>query len=126
MLKFDKSKTQELKDFLYNSYIHDAGLEIIRYECGENRLKVETFNPIFNVKINLTFHDVRTVFAIRGNDSGSSETIVSLTAEEDFSYLHNCFPKHCKSIQDSIYLLFQTFSGDEFHIVSREVFIEVY
>ena len=38
------------------------------------------------------------------------------------TYCANC--DEC--IEDSIYLLFQMFSGDEFHIVSKEVFVEIF
>ena len=125
MLRFDKCHIKELNEFLYYSYIHDANIESIRYEQSENRLRVKTFNPIFNVKMELTFHDVGIVFAISGNEIGSRETIISLTAEENFSYLQKYIPKHSKNLKDSLYLLFQMFSGDELHIVSREVVAEI-
>lgn len=125
MPRFDKSKTRELNEFLYNSCIHDAKLESVKYERGESSLKVEAFNPIFNVKIDVTFCDVGIALAIRGTDLGSRETIISLTAEEDFSYLQNYIQKYSESIEDSLYLLFQMFSGDELHIVSREVIVEI-
>ncbi len=125
MPRFDKSKITELNEFLYNSYIHDAKIETIRYERGKDNIKIEAFNPIFNVKIDLTFRDIEITLAIRGNELGSHETIISLTAEEDFSYLKNYIQKYSEIIEDSLYLLFQMFSGDELHIVSREVIIEI-
>ena len=97
MPRFDKSKIEELKEYLYNSSIHDAILENLRYEQGEESLKIETFNPNFNVKINFTFYDVRVALATRGNDFGSRETIISLTVE-DFSYLLNYIQKFSESI----------------------------
>lgn len=124
MPRFDKSKIEELKEYLYNSSIHDAILENLRYEQGEESLKIETFNPNFNVKINFTFYDVRVALATRGNDFGSRETIISLTVE-DFSYLLNYIQKFSESMESSLYLLFQMLSGDELHIVSREVIVEV-
>ena len=65
------------------------------------------------------------MFAIKGDWSENRETIISLTAEEDFSYLQNYNIKHSEYMEDSLYLLFQMFSGDELHIVSKEVIIEV-
>ena len=87
MPRFDKHNAEELKVFLYNSYVHDAKLENIGYECGEDILKIELFNPIFDVKIDLTFYNVGLVLAIKGTEYGSHETLISLTMEEDFSYL---------------------------------------
>ncbi len=125
MTIFDKNKIKEIQDFLYNSCVHDAKLENVEYKCGEDTIKIELFNPIFNVKINLTFHNIRVALMIKGKENGSRETIISLTAEEDFSYLQNYLPNHSEAIEDSLYLLFQMFSGDELHIVSREVSVEI-
>ena len=125
MPQFDRFHIKELKDFVYYSYIHDAKLESVTYEWSENTLNIKTFNPIFSVKMDLTFYDVGIVFATRGNGIGSRETIISLTAEEDCSYLQNCIPWNSKSPKDSLCLLFQMFSGDELHVVFEKVFIEI-
>lgn len=125
MSRFNKNKAKELRQFLYNSCIHDAKLESIRYKYGADCLEIKAFNPIFNVKINLTFCDVEIVLAIRNSDSGNRETIISLTVEDDLSYLQNYIQKYSGSMEDSLYLLFQMFSGDELHIVSKEVIIEI-
>lgn len=125
MPRFDKNKIKEIKDCLYNSCVHDAKLENVEYKCGEDTIKIELFNPIFHVKVNLTFHNIGIALAIKGHEYGSRETILSLTVEEDFSYLQNYLPNHSDGLEDSLYLLFQMFSGDELHIVSREVSVEI-
>ena len=124
MPRFDRNNIKELKEFLQNSYDHDAKLENIRYDCGEDSIKIELFNPIFNVKIALIFRNIGVVLAIKGGKYGNRETIISLTIEEDFSYLQTYLPKHSECIEGSLYLLLQMFSGDELHIVSKEVIIE--
>lgn len=127
MPRFDKSRIEELHKFLYNSYTHDARLENIRYECAEDIIRIEAYNPIFDVKTDFTFCGIEMVYATKGNYiyKGSRETIISLTAEDDFSYLKNYIKNYDeKSIEDSIYLLFGMLSGGELHIVSREVIIE--
>lgn len=125
MPRFNKNNIKELKELLYNTYVHDAKLENVGYECGKDSIKVGLFHSFFNVKIDLTFHNIDIVFAVKGNWSGSRETILSLTVEEDFSYLQNYIPKHSEGFEDSLYLLFQMFSGDELHIVSKEVTVEI-
>ena len=125
MPRFDKNNTEELKEFLYNSCVHDAKLENVGYECGEDSIKIELFHSFFNVKIDMFFHNIEIALAIKGNEHGSRETILSLTVEEDFSYLQNYTPNHCEGVEDSLYLLFQMFSGDEWHIVSKEVIVEI-
>ena len=125
MLRYNKNNIKELKEYLYNSYVHDAKLKNIKYDCSEDNIKIELFNPIFDVKIALTFLNIGITLTIKGEWSENRETIVSLTAEEDFSYLQNYLLKHNKCMEDSLYLLFQMFSGDELHIVSKEVIIEI-
>lgn len=126
MARYDKNNTKELKDILFNSSIHDAKLESIIYEYdGENSLKIKAFNPIFKVQIYLTFRDIGISFAIKGNSPGNNATILSLTVEEDFSYLQNYIQTYSEGIENCVYLLFQMFSGGELHIVSREVIVEI-
>ena len=125
MPKFNKGNINELKEFLYNSYSHDAKLKIAKYDCGQDSLKIELYNPIFNVKMYFYFHNIEIVFTVKGEWFGNRETINSITVEEDFSYLHNYLLKRKDYMEESLYLLFQMFSGDELHIVSKEVVIEI-
>lgn len=126
MQKFDKRKIKKVKDLLYNSYVHDAKLEKVEHKYGEDTIDIEVFNPIFNVKIHFVFYNIGIVLAIPGKTQyGSRETIISLTVEEDFSYLQSYLPNYSAGVADSLYLLFQMFSGDELHIVSKEVSIEI-
>ena len=96
MPRYNKSNTKELKEFLHNSCVHDA--------------------KFLNIGILLT---------IKGDWPGNRETIISLTSEEDFSCMQKYFLKSENHMEDYIYLLFQMFSGDEVHILSKEVIIEV-
>ena len=125
MPRYNKKNTKELEEFLYNSYVHDAKLENVKYNCRENSIKNELFTSISEVKIDLTFLKLGIALTIKGDWSGNRETILSLTVEEDFSYLQNYLLKHREYMEDSLYLLFQMFSGDELHIVSKEVIIEI-
>ena len=124
MMKFDRDHVIELKDFLYNSCVHDAKIENVGYQCGKNEIQIELFNPIFNVKMTMVFQNVEIVLAVKGKSYGDSQTIISLTVEEDFSYLKTYLQKYSEDVEFSLYLLFQMFSGNELHIVSKEVFVE--
>lgn len=124
MMKFDRNSITKLKEFLYNSCVHDAKMKSIEYQCGENGIKIELFNPIFNSKMTIIFQNVEIVLAVKGKSYGDSKTIISLTVEEDFSYLKTYLQKYSEGIESSLYLLFQMFSGDELHIVSKEVVVE--
>ena len=125
MSKYTKNNVEELKAFLHDSYVHDANLGNVEYSCKEDKIKIELFNPIFDVKIDLTFLNIGIALSIKGDWSGNRATIISLTVEEDFSYLQNYLLKSSEYTEDSLYLLFQMFSGDELHIVSREVIVEI-
>ena len=126
MPRYNKKNTKELEAFLYNSYVHDAKLENVKYNYREDSIEIELFNPISGVKIDLTFLNIGIALTIKGDWSGNRETIISLTVEKDFSYLQNYLFKHSEYMEDSLYLLFQMFSGDELHIVSKEVIIEIF
>ena len=125
MPRFDKNNTKQLKEYLYNSCVHDAKFENVGYKCEEDSIIIELFHSFFNVKIELLFHNIEIALAIKGKENGSRETILSLTVEDDFSYLQNYIPIHWEGVEDSLYLLFQMFSGDELHIVSKEVIVEI-
>lgn len=125
MPKFNKNSSRELKDYLYNNCFHDAKLQNIEYKSTKDTLKIELLNPFFNKKLVLTFHDIEIFLAMKGNWHGSSEEVSSLTLEEDFSYLKTYMLNQSECINSDLYLLFQMFSGDEWHIVSKEVIIEI-
>ena len=123
MPKFDRFKINDLTEYLYNSYVHDANIEITTYDRKKQIFTIELFNPIFNSRISLTFEEVKAILSISGNEPGNRETIISLTAEKDYSYLEKCVNICGDFLSDSVYLLFQMFSGDELHIVSKNVII---
>lgn len=124
MKKFQKKNIRELKEFVYNSYIHDAEVSSVRYKWHEDQLKIETVNPIFHVSTDFTFCGIELMFAVKCEEYSGHDTIISLSVEEDFSYLQNHIPKYAGDAAEALYLLFQTLSGDELHIVAKEVVIE--
>ena len=124
MLKFNKSSIKELKGYLYQSNIHDAQLKSSQYDIEQKKLCIEVVNPIYDVSIDLIFSDVSVLFFISGKEQGDCKTILSLSAEEDCSYIRD-FPQACEDkLDESLYLLFQMFSGDELHVVCNELFID--
>lgn len=124
MLQFNSLQTKELKNFIHKSNIHDAKVKDIRYDRQNKRLVIETINLTQNTGFKFTFVEPRLILSISGNWQGSYETILSLTVEEDSSYLENNVLIYDNKLNESLYLLFQMFSGDELHIVSAEVLID--
>lgn len=125
MPKYTKSNIEELKAFLYDSYVHDANLGYVEYSCKDDRIKIELYNPIFDVKIDLTFLDIVITLSIKGDWPGNRATLISLSVEKNLSYLQKSLLKANEYIEDALYLLFQMLSGDELHIVSKEVIVEI-
>ena len=125
MPKFSKNNAEELKKLLYTSCVHDANMKNLEYKCEEDCIKIELLHPYFNNQLDLTFHNIELVFARKGKEFGSRETVISLTVEEDNSYLQAYLSKGSEYPDDALYLLFQMFSGDELHIVAKEVTAEI-
>lgn len=124
MPKFQKDNISELKAFLYHSSdVHDAKIKTVEYNISEDILKIKLYNPIFKTAIGLSFHDVGVFLRARGDWHGKRDTVLALTVEEDFSILQNDLIKQNR-LEDSLHLCFQMFSGEEWHIVSKEVEIE--
>ena len=94
MPRYNKDNVKGLKELLYNSYVHDAELENAEFDFKEDSIKITLFNPIFGAKINFTFLNIETSLTIKGDWQGERATIVSLTVEEDFSYLQKYLPNH--------------------------------
>ena len=100
-------------------------MEDSRYDRGQKTLYIKAVNPIHNVGISMIFVDVKVMISIIGNELGCSKTILSLTVEEDYSIMQD-YTRICgERLDDSLYLLFQMFSGDELHIVFRELVIDI-
>lgn len=125
MPRFDKSNFTELKAFLYNCYDHDAKIESVNTDYENESIEISLFNPYFGVKIVFTFLIIEFVLSIKGDWHGNRKEIIGITAEDDFSYLEKYLPNYSQYNEDSLYLLCQMFSGDELHIVSKEVIIEI-
>lgn len=121
---FDKFQAKDLKDTLYHSYIHDARLESLKYSAMRKELSIEVYNPIFNIGLSFTFLDVGVMFAISSGEVQGREIIISLTVEDDATYLQQYIPEYSDNCENTLYLLFQMLSGDELHIVARAVVIE--
>ncbi|MBR5323079.1 MAG: hypothetical protein IKU48_06000 [Clostridia bacterium] len=124
MPRFNKSQINELKNYLYTSNIHDGVIKNVLYERAKKTLTIKISTHINNQEINVHFLDVHTVLFISGKESGNSDTILSLSIEDNYSNLQTNSSMFDKNIINSLYMMFQMFSGDELHIASQEVFFE--
>ncbi len=124
MPKYDNSQIDDLKKYIYCSNVHDAKIETMSYDIEKKFFMIRAVNSIYGEEINFFFNEVNNILFVNGNGMGSHETIISLTVEEDCSY-RSLFTNMCSDgLYNSIYLLFQMFSGDELHILSKNVLID--
>lgn len=122
---FQKSQIDELREYLYRSDIHDAKVVNSNYKREQNCLYLEAYNSEKSIKIKLIFLDVQLLLWIKGDWLGCQDTILSLSVEDDYQVLQCYTLAYTSKMTDSLYLLFQTFSGDEAHIISSKLFIDI-
>lgn len=124
-MKFNKNSFKELKEHIYSSCIHDAVVQSIEYNQNEKILIIDAENSFFNTKFRIIFSDIECLLSIKGRQFGNDESIISLTAEDDFSYLYNYLNSHVEFDENNVYILIQMLSGSELHILSQEVEISI-
>lgn len=124
-MRFNKNSFKELKEYIYSSYIHDAVVKSIEYKQNEKILIIDAENSFFNTKFQIIFSDIEFLLSIKGKQFGNDESIISLTAEDDFSYLYNYLNSHVEFDENNVYILIQMLSGSELHILSQEVEINI-
>lgn len=122
---FSYSNIKKLEVFLFDSSVHDARIEKCSYDMGARKLFLEVYNPCCCIKTIFTFHGVEAVAWINGHEFGSSKTILSLTVEENYQSTQALTCLLSNDLNDMLYFLFQMFSGEEWHIVFKEVLIDI-
>ena len=124
MIRFDRSQYNALRTFLSASYVHDAQIEKFNYDHDVGALYVYATNHFYRRNYRFSFLSLKSILFVKNHQFGSYETINSLTVEDNTTLTES--PIYIADNQHSqyLYLLFQLISGDEIHIVSREVIIE--
>lgn len=129
MTKFDKSKINDLNEFLYHIDSHDAEIMNSKYDIKNGIYYINLYNPIDNSAMHFIFYDVKIAMFFkdynRGLLFGDKEKIYSLSVDEDYSLFKNNPNLNNDYYDDTLYLLFEMFSGDALHIVSKEVSIDI-
>lgn len=129
MTKFDKSKIEELKEFLYHIDSHDAEIMNSKYDVKNGIYCINLYNPIVKSTMHFVFYDVKIAMFFKDYNHellfGDNEKIYSLSVEEDSSLFKNNPNLSNDYYDDTLYLLFEMFSGDALHIVSKEVLVDI-
>lgn len=122
MEMFNCFQTQELKEYLRNFLIHDANIADACYDRNNKILKIKLVNETFGEVMNFSFLEVKAMLFLAGDWHGSSTTVVALNVESDYSYVQNCVKSD--ELLNYIYIVMQTFNGDELYILAENLAIE--
>ncbi len=123
MQRYNILDIKKLKEFLYQSNVHDSRLENWMYDTERKSFYVGTTNPVFGTRIDLVFQEVIAIIAISGRNPGDNDVILSLTAEEDFSLLNGINRLIAEKSDELLYLVFQMLSGYEVHVIAKYICI---
>lgn len=129
MKNFDISEIDKLKEVLYYSDSHDAIIKDSKYDMKNRIYYINLYNPISKMKIDFIFYNVKIVMFFKdynyGLLSGNAEEIYNLSVEDDFSFFKSNPNLSDDYYDDSLYMLFEMFSGDALHIVFEKVSIDI-
>lgn len=148
MHKFQKDDIPQLQEFLQQCKNHDSEIERFQYDWMARLLFVELYNSLYHERLKITFRNVALLFCVQGNwMAGDRKAVLGIVVEEDDSKIRNCAQtcslndeysyvieknytqmRKCaqtfSQLEGCLYLVLQTFSGDEIHILAEEMEID--
>lgn len=107
---------------LYRSNIHDAIIIEHKYDVSEKRFTISATSPVDYANIRVVFDEILYLQFIAGDWQGNQNSVHALILEEDDFDIPE---KYRSNLCNYLHFVLQTFSGDEFHIVSCGVIISV-
>lgn len=126
MRTYNKENKEYIMSYLFNIPIHDSSFKEISYDKENKRIFIILENKYSNNRINIVFTGVKILFSFDSDSWGTNETVSSLTLETDFSIFKTLIGQYQINVDNEIYLMFQMFSGNEIHIICKEVSFELY
>lgn len=120
MYYFSFETKNDVVETLKHVPIHDSVYRKNQYDKEKKEWEIELYNAICNVNICITFQGVCLVLTTDFDIWGTNNTISSLTLENDYTFL-TPFLENADEInkRECLYFLFQSFSGNEMHIVCK-------
>lgn len=129
MTKFDISKVEKLKEFLYHSNSHDAEIMNSKFDIKNGIYYIDLYNPTVKYYMHFIFYDVKIAMFFKdynyGLLMGNNEKIYCLSVEENYSCFNENLNLSDDYYDDTVHLLFEMFSGDALHVVCKEVSIDI-
>lgn len=123
--EFSKVNQVELTKLLRTIPTHDADFKQIQYDKSKKRLSVILYNYINDVEINLIFDGVQFFLSTDLDIWGTNQTISIFSIEENEEFIQSFLEKNHLTIVNQFYFVFESFSGNQMHIVSSKISIEI-
>ena len=119
MENFNKQNVENLKTFLFSSYVHDSKIEFVLYSRNSMTLKIK--NEHYKVEYVFVFSTMEGAVFQKGNEDRCVDTIYSLTVEDNFAPLFTVLPMATKTKDGLLYVLVEMLSGNQLHIIFNDV-----
>lgn len=124
MFIFNKNSKEKLHEYLYNSNIHDSEIKEIIYDISQKSLCIKIYDVEFNNSIKFIFKNTNVVLSISGNEMGERTKINALVLTKKHSTIQSNYKIPNETINESLYLILETFAGDELHIIFDELLVQ--
>ena len=123
-MRFDVSQKEQVSLFLRELPTHDAKFSTVEYLPSKKELCIRLISFDNSYLLKLVFYQVRLLISTGFDLWGMNDTILALVLEDDFKIISSLAKQisfHNINMQDSLYFVFQSFSGNEIHIVCEAV-----
>lgn len=119
---YTKASEQALKEAIYQSKIHDSVFTKCSYDKLSGHAEIIVKNEIDGVRITFAFSEIRAFVSFACDPWGTKEGVLCLSVESP-----DCAGLADVSrglTEDSLYCVFQMFSGNELRIACKKVQME--
>lgn len=123
MQKFSKVDKPELVKLLQSLPTHDADFKQIQYDKSNKRLNIILYNCIDEIEINIIFDEVCFFLSTDLDFWSNNQTISVFLVEENEDFIKPFLEKIHLKIINQFYFVFESFSGNQIHIVSSAISI---
>jgi len=120
MIKYNISKIEKLKEFIYYSNIHDAIVKYSKYDLKNNCFTIKVANYSFNIQYTLKFYNIEYLLFTNtaSNNSNNINTLVVSKSNDNNEVLNEL---SLKFSQNNFYFIFEMFFDKEIHIICESI-----
>lgn len=123
-MRFDVSQKEQISLFFKELPTHDAKFSKVEYLPSKKELCIWLMSLNNSYFLKLVFYQTRFLISTGFDLWGTNDTILALVLEDNFEILSSLakqISSHNINMHDSLYFVFQSFSGNEIHIICEAV-----